>query len=123
MKRKKPRRLNGLREVQWNYHEEDLDQQFSVLPGETWVGEVNCDLEAETEVRERFLGDEKCEEAAREGQRLEGLWRHVVCDRRDAEVDDRVVRWTLDEVRMKNWRVMSPHCVEIVRQVMSVKNV
>ncbi|KAJ8117373.1 hypothetical protein OPT61_g1416 [Boeremia exigua] len=120
-KRNKSKPPSGLRNLEQNYSEEELDEEFGVLPGETWGGEQESDDEAELDVLDGLSEDRRCEDAAREGRRVEGLWRKTVCGRLDGEVSDVVMQRALEMDGLSERMVMDPHCVEVRLRLMAIK--
>lgn len=74
-------RLSDLRDIMVNYTEEELDDEFGMLPGELWGGETD------EEVLSCRTADRNVFEAVMNGELMEGVWRLRVdiAVRRDAE--------------------------------------
>ena len=117
---RKKARPSSLREVERNWSEEELDEEYSVLPGEIWRDEA--DLDAEVDVMNGLTEDGRIEEALWEGVRVEGVWRMIKEGTGGDEVGT-VTKWAIMDVRARERRVMAPRCVDVVRKVLMLKDV
>ncbi|KAF9700656.1 hypothetical protein EKO04_002022 [Ascochyta lentis] len=111
-------RPSRLREVECNYTEEELDGLFGLLPGEVQDGEM--DLDAEMDVVEQLTEEGRVEEALWDGEKVEGVWRYVR-DSGDGDEVAIVARWASACSVAWKWRVMDPHCIDVVKRVRGVK--
>lgn len=112
-RRLRPRTFpSPLDEMERNWSEEELDEEFGLLPGEE--REEENDWWTQWEVDEWLVGEGRCLEAWENGQYAEGVWRKL-----EEKGDDTnsMRRWMMAVERVRKGVVMDGKCVEIVRWV------
>lgn len=110
-------RPSKLSEVDYSYTEQELDELFGLLPYEEQGVE---DLDAEMDVTEQLTEESRVEEALWDGEKTEGVWRHVSGTLKGESVAS-VAQWAFARGRAWEQRVMDPRCIEVVKKVLNVE--
>ncbi|KAH7377869.1 hypothetical protein BKA66DRAFT_443122 [Pyrenochaeta sp. MPI-SDFR-AT-0127] len=99
--------------------EEEMDQEYGVLPGEEWHDCVALEVEVEMEIAEYATAYGRILEGMYDGEEMEGVWRGVAAGgETGCEI---AARWALRQValskRASEGAVMGKHCIGVVRGI------